>query len=107
MPILGYRKVIEGDITAGHCSENKYQPRTWTTLGNFDCEFDKSLCTEVGQTTYDDGDSTTDRMCGCNYTDGYAFLQEPKHMCYCVTSEEDCTCYKKTCPENYVLNQGM
>ena len=48
---------------------------------------------------YTDKDTT----CRCDYTKGYTFVTRPKHICYCVPTEEDCSCYRPICAN---INQG-
>ncbi|CAG2237453.1 unnamed protein product [Mytilus edulis] len=44
-----------------------------------------------------------DSACRCDHIKGYAFVNNPKERCYCIPSDEDCTCYKKFCPPSYIL----
>ena len=103
---VGYRRVFSGGTTRFPCSPDKFQPFMYSTNGNYECVYKKSTCNEIGQIIYDDGTTTSDRRCRCNYTAGYVFLQEPEHLCYCEPVKEDCSCVKKTCPVNHILDPG-
>lgn len=50
--------------------------------------------------------TSKDTTCRCDYTRGYSFVLQPKHITNCVPSEEDCSCYIKPCPHGYILNTG-
>lgn len=79
------------------CNHRRYQPIVFTTFGNSECILLKSNCNEEGQTAYSNGSSSTDIACGCDYSQGYSFVIKPKHSCFCIPSEEDCTCFKVKC----------
>ncbi|XP_052076822.1 uncharacterized protein LOC127714830 [Mytilus californianus] len=51
----------------------------------------------------DIGSPSGDSVCRCDHTRGFAFLSDPNRHCYCTPSNEDCTCYKKSCPLNHTL----
>lgn len=74
--------------------------------GNSKCVFLKSICTEDGQILYSDGTTKTDVTCRCDYSRGYAYVNIPKHTCYCDPLSEDCSCYKKSCGDNEELTAG-
>ena len=78
-------------INVGDCSNNRYQPLKFTTNGNSDCVFLKSFCEEEGQVIANNGTSSTDRSCRCDYTRGYVYVTPPSDICSCVPSSEDCT----------------
>ncbi|VDI74012.1 Hypothetical predicted protein, partial [Mytilus galloprovincialis] len=95
----GRKHVLRGGLDADICSASRYQPwpMTFYTNSSTDCVFAKSTCNEEGQVVYDKGNRNIDTTCGCDYTRGYVFLVKPRHSCFCVPSEEDCSCYLKTC----------
>lgn len=72
-----------------------------------DCVYSKSLCNEEGQTAYEDDSSKDDRTCRCDYTRNYSFVKIPRHVCYCLPTEEDCSCNIKSCPRNFTLSTGI
>ena len=69
--------------------------------------YQKSQCNEEGQIVYSNGSAKEDRTCTCDYRAGYAFLREPAGKCFCSPSVEDCSCYKKTCTDQSLLNKGI
>ncbi|CAC5390359.1 unnamed protein product [Mytilus coruscus] len=103
--IFPYRKkknVLRGGLDADICSSERYQPwpiKFYTNIST-NCIFLKSVCNEEGQVVYGEGNRNTDTTCRCDYTSGYNFLVKPRHICFCVPSEEDCSCYLKTCPDS-------
>ncbi|CAC5424761.1 unnamed protein product [Mytilus coruscus] len=68
-----------------------------------DCIFAKSLCSEEGQIVYEDGSTKDDTTCRCDYTRNYSFIKTPRHFCFCIPTEEDCSCYIQSCPVNLTL----
>lgn len=103
-PVLfgkGYKAIIRGNIDRERCSDKRYQPYPFNTLRNIKCVFIKSFCNEEGQVTVKNGLAFEDRVCNCDYSKGYAFTLTPRKLIYCIPSEEDCSCYKKSCPEEY------
>lgn len=50
--------------------------------------------------------ASEDTTCRCDYDRGYSFLSQPKHITYCIPSKEDCSCYRKQCPDGHMLNAG-
>lgn len=100
----GRKHVLRGGLDADVCSSNRYQPWPITFYSNAstNCIFLKSRCNEEGQIVYDEGSRNMDNTCVCDYTSGYDFLVKPRHPCFCVPSEEDCSCYLKTCPDSSV-----
>ncbi|XP_076089957.1 uncharacterized protein LOC143061987 [Mytilus galloprovincialis] len=93
------RAVLRGGIDAEVCSVERFQPfpiRFYTNVST-NCIFFKSFCNEDGQVVYDHGNRNTDTTCRCDYRRGYTFLVSPKNPCFCKPSQEDCSCYLKTC----------
>ncbi|CAC5377251.1 unnamed protein product [Mytilus coruscus] len=86
------------------CSFNRYQPFMFWTNGSSECTFKKSLCSGKGQVIVTDKLTRKDTTCRCDYRRGYSFVLQPKHITYCVPSEEDCSCYNKQCLGGYILN---
>ena len=106
--ITGSKRVYARNFNRAPCRDTRYQPIKFVTNGNSDCIFRKSLCTEEGQTLFEAGTTRTDSTCRCDYTQGYAFLSEPRNKCYCRPSEEDCSCYLKKCQGGrYYLSAGI
>lgn len=104
--IAGYKYVLRGQPDFTPCSTDRYQPNTlWSNASN-QCIFKKSQCIENGQCLYQNRTSDFDRSCRCDYSRGYAFVAKPKNVCFCIPSEEDCSCFKKFCPQNEVLTPG-
>ena len=68
--------------------------------------YEKSLCNEEGQIVFKNGTKISDRTCRCDYSRGYDFVVKPKDGCECIPSEEDCSCYHKTCQTGFILSPG-
>ncbi|VDI00546.1 Hypothetical predicted protein, partial [Mytilus galloprovincialis] len=101
----GSKRVFAGDFSRGYCVKQRFQPFVFWTNGSVsDCIFVKSICSEEGQVVYQNNSSKDDRTCRCNYKKSYAFIQKPRNDCYCIPTEEECSCYIKSCPENYTLS---
>ncbi|XP_052057776.1 uncharacterized protein LOC127698382 isoform X2 [Mytilus californianus] len=110
----GFRPTREGGLNQGHCSVDRYQPFFIESNLTFQCIYEKSTCIEEGQKIYSNGSIYEDRSCFCDFENGYAFVNKTSNKTHCVPSKEDCTCYKKICPENsaflntgYICIQGM
>ncbi|XP_052075798.1 uncharacterized protein LOC127713869, partial [Mytilus californianus] len=95
---------INGTLQGAPCENDFYQPFKFLSSGNSRCAYKKSYCNEEGQVIYGNGTQITDSVCRCDYTRGFNFIIRPKHRCYCVPSDEDCSCYSKICPYNYILS---
>ncbi|VDI51969.1 Hypothetical predicted protein [Mytilus galloprovincialis] len=95
------KHVLRGGLDADICSSERYQPWpiTFYTNVSTDCIFLKSACNEEGLVVYDNGNRNTDITCRCDYTRGYDFIVKPRNRCFCVPSEEDCSCHLKMCPK--------
>ncbi|XP_071124059.1 uncharacterized protein [Mytilus edulis] len=100
----GYEFVIRGELDDKECDKDRYQPIKLTTAGHSRCMFDKSKCSEEGQLVYDNGTIISDRLCRCDYTHSYSFVNASKNNCFCDPSTEDCSCYKMNCPDKLVLS---
>ncbi|CAG2208090.1 unnamed protein product [Mytilus edulis] len=61
------------------------------------------MCSEEGQIIFNNGTFRDDRSCRCNFKKGFALNITTQHPCQCIPSKEDCSCYKKHCPTDYVL----
>lgn len=66
-----------------------------------------SKCGEPGQVAFSDGNASTDTACLCNFKEEWAFVSKPINGCSCLPSENDCSCYRKRCPDGYVLSPGI
>lgn len=95
--ISGTKLVLQPSLNLAECNTGKYQPFLFNTHGNSKCVFSKSKCNGDGQTVYSNGSLTNDIACGCDYSHGYAFVSKPKKSCFCIPSEEDCTCFRVEC----------
>lgn len=88
------------------CSLWRYQPfKLWSNELSR-CVFAKSGCNELGQIMYDMDSALSDNVCWCDHAEGFSFLYVPKNHCYCIPTQEDCTCYKKMSSEDHVLTAG-
>ncbi|CAC5363062.1 unnamed protein product [Mytilus coruscus] len=85
------------------CDTLRYQPFKFWSQQLSQCVFAKSRCNEAGQIMLNFGSTFGDSACRCDHTQGYAFVHSHKEHCYCIPSNEDCTCYKKLCPSSYIL----
>ncbi|CAC5383047.1 unnamed protein product [Mytilus coruscus] len=99
----GNKYVLRGRPDFTPCAIDRYQPiRLWSNVSS-QCIYKKSKCIGNGQFLYKNGTEELDTSCRCDYTRGYDFINKPRNACFCVPSEEDCSCYKKNCPQNGVL----
>lgn len=93
----GTKIVILGNFDSKYCFESRYQPfKYWTNVSS-DCIFLRSKCKEEGQVMYSTGPDH-DTTCRCDHTKGYDFITKPHNLCFCIPSQEDCSCYKRNCP---------
>ncbi|CAC5420427.1 unnamed protein product [Mytilus coruscus] len=99
----GFKLVIRGKLDRERCEKERYQPFIFRTERNTNCVFSKSNCTEEGQIISDIEDSSSDQKCRCDYTRGFDFVAVPKSLCYCTPSEEDCSCYLRSCAKHQVF----
>lgn len=99
--IRGLREHIDYE----KCPPERYQPKLVMSNDYYQCQFRKSGCSEEGQLKYNMAETTTnDTKCGCDYTRGYAFVGKPRNTCYCIPSEEDCSCYLNKCKKEQKLD---
>ncbi|CAC5376415.1 TTN [Mytilus coruscus] len=101
----GYNTILRGGIDGVPCSTNNYQPFSHSSNTGGSCAIVKTSCNDEGQLLYDDGSSTTDRSCRCDYRVGYDYVTVPSNKCFCKPAIEDCSCYMKYCDVNQVLTQ--
>ncbi|VDI63074.1 Hypothetical predicted protein, partial [Mytilus galloprovincialis] len=99
----GYKYVFQPNLNRAACSGNRYQPFIFETVGYSDCTYQKSLCSSLGQETYENGDTTVDRQCICDTDRGYTFVKNSKNQCYCNPSTGDCSCYLGIKPYNKTI----
>lgn len=105
--LLGKRYVISGERDNDNCIDLRYQPlKLWSNQSG-ECEFLKNECNEIGQVIVSNGSTTKDRLCRCNYNNGYDFVVKPINGCFCIPSQEDCSCYRKKCSSGENLTSGM
>ncbi|XP_063399025.1 uncharacterized protein LOC134683643 [Mytilus trossulus] len=105
-PKSGFKRVLRPAFDSELCSSKRYQPFHFNTTGHNVCVFDKSVCSEEGQLAYDTGTTIKDRTCRCDYTRGYVFIMKPNQTggCFCIPSEEDCSCTLKKCEKDFILS---
>lgn len=103
---IGLKYVITGILRNVVCSDGRYQPIKFWANQNNDCLYSKSQCNGIGQVVYDNRSTIYDATCSCDYIRGYAFVSEPRNKCFCTSSEEDCSCYIKQCPNYTILSPG-
>ncbi|CAC5389978.1 unnamed protein product [Mytilus coruscus] len=104
----GSKRIYAGDFSRGDCIKQRFHPFIFWTNGSVsDCIYAKSICGEEGQVVYRDNSSKDDRTCRCDYENNYSFIRTPRNFCYCLPSEEDCSCYIKSCPVNHTLSAGI
>lgn len=104
---LGYRVTLRTNLHAEACPHNLYQPFVFFTNRASNCELKYSFCSGKGQVVSNNGTTSTDRQCRCNYANGYSYVIKPKNVCSCIPSEEDCSCFRKICSKNHILSPGM
>ncbi|CAC5359857.1 unnamed protein product [Mytilus coruscus] len=97
----------QGTIQGANCRNDFYQPFKFWTNESHSCVLTKSYCNEEGQVVYRNETTKEDRSCRCDDTRGFDFIIRPKHRCYCIPSEEDCSCHLKIWPSYYNFSQGM
>ncbi|CAC5418342.1 unnamed protein product [Mytilus coruscus] len=107
--------ILEVDLFELRCPENlqrHLRVKSFCNASSHDsyaCLFDehtdvfKESCT-AQPSFVNDPSTTQDNNCRCDHIDSYAFLIQPRNKCYCIPSEEDCTCFRKKCPENSSLS---
>lgn len=98
----GFRQYIDYES----CPIDRYQPFLFWSNEDHQCNMLKSLCSEEGQVPCDNGTTTSDKRCNCDTASGYDFAVPPKNKCFCVPSEEDCSCRRKSCNETNRQNTG-
>ncbi|XP_052086073.1 uncharacterized protein LOC127723463 isoform X2 [Mytilus californianus] len=94
---IGSKLVFQPLFNLAECNAERFQPFVFTTHGHSECIFRKSKCVEEGQVIFNNGSSSNDVACRCDYTKGYAFVTRPKNICFCIPFEEDCSCLRVTC----------
>lgn len=97
LKIAGTKLVFQPFFNNAKCRYNRYQPFTFSTDGTSRCVYQKSFCNEEGQFVFQNGSFRNDTICGCNSSKGFYFVTKPNNVCYCLPSEEDCSCYKPSC----------
>ncbi|CAC5398637.1 unnamed protein product [Mytilus coruscus] len=102
----GLKYVITGTFRNVVCSDGRYQPIRFWSNRDTDCLFSKTKCSEIGQLMHDNKSTENDATCRCDYTNGYAFVSQPINRCFCIPSQEDCSCYNKQCPDRSILSPG-
>ena len=79
------------------CPLERYQPFPYNTNEINECIYLKSNCTEEGQIISDNGTTSRDSGCRCDYTKGYTYVSPPINPCNCHPVLEDCSCYAMKC----------
>ncbi|XP_076108934.1 uncharacterized protein LOC143076921 [Mytilus galloprovincialis] len=96
---IGSKLVFQPLFNLAKCNVERFQPIVFTTHGNSKCILRKSECSEEGQVVYSNESSSIDTVCRCDYTRGYAHVSKPQNRCFCIPSEEDCSCFKVECTQ--------
>ncbi|CAC5392570.1 unnamed protein product [Mytilus coruscus] len=102
----GFRYILTPDLNQVPCTASRYQPFTFTTNGNSQCVLSKSVCNASGQILANNGSSSTDISCRCDYRRNYDYIIPPKNPCSCKPAEEDCSCYIRKCEDDKVMIAG-
>lgn len=103
---LGNYPVFRGRyIDYETCPTTSYQPFLFRSNERNKCTYMKSKCSSDGQVDVNDGNTTSDNACRCDYIRGFAYVIKPTNQCACIPSKEDCSCYLKRCVKGQ-LNQG-
>lgn len=84
-------------IHYGKCPNHLYQPIPVKSYEISDCEYKKSSCNGIGQVLRDNGNSTDDSTCECDYKKGY--VNNGDGECYCQYSMSE--------NNDQELNEGM
>ncbi|CAC5408763.1 unnamed protein product [Mytilus coruscus] len=101
----GSKRIFAGDFSRGICSQKRFQPFIfWTNASINDCIYSKSKCSEEGQIVYNDNSTKDDIACRCDNKKGYSFITTPRNLCFCIPTEEDCSCHVKSCSINMTLS---
>lgn len=103
---LGYKVTLRTNLHAGVCADTLYQPFIFFTNKSSNCELKRLFCSEEGQIVSSNGTTSRDRECRCNYAHGYTYVTQPKNICSCIPTEEDCSCYRKKCSKTNILSPG-
>lgn len=105
--ILGFRAVLSGNLDVEKFSETYFAPFMYWSNDSVECPYQKSVCAEEGQVILDNGSEEEDVKYFCDYKQGYEYIFKPKHDCYCSSTDEDCTCYRKRCKdEGSIITSG-
>ncbi|XP_076095652.1 uncharacterized protein LOC143066726 [Mytilus galloprovincialis] len=99
----GSKYILKPDLDQVPCAASQYQPFPFTTDGNSQCIFGKSLCKSSGQILAKNENSSTDASCRCDYRHNYDYVIPPKDPCLCKPAEEDCSCYIRKCENDKIM----
>ncbi|XP_076071558.1 uncharacterized protein LOC143042939 [Mytilus galloprovincialis] len=100
----GEKYVITGRLRNVDCSSERYQPfPLWANVSGV-CLFRKTPCEEEGQVVFNSGNLISDGACRCDFSKGYKFIQQPKQKCFCIPSDEDCSCHISQCDDGLNLS---
>lgn len=106
--VTGSKRIYVGDFSRGECKQDRFQPfKFYTNESMTDCYYAKSNCSDEGQIMQTENSSKEDRGCRCNHEKNYSFIKTPRNVCFCIPTEEDCSCYIKSCPVNQTLSAGI
>ncbi|CAC5425518.1 unnamed protein product [Mytilus coruscus] len=101
--VFGRKYVLKPNPTEVDCFPRRYQPFTFSSVGNNQCVFSKSFCQAKGLTAASNGTTINDRTCRCDYRRNYDYIIRPKDPCSCKPAEEDCSCYIRKCEDGKVM----
>ena len=99
-------------IYTEECPSNRYQPIPKNSSEIYQCEYEKSVCDEEGEVKCDDGSTTTDRQCRCDYKQGwianiYAFINTNNRTCYFPRQVHRGCDKPNDCTKDQELDPGM
>ncbi|CAC5400773.1 unnamed protein product [Mytilus coruscus] len=103
----GSRRIFARHFSRLECIQQRFQPIIfWTNESMSDCIYAKSICSEEGQIVYKYDSTKDDTTCRCDYKNNFSFIKTPRNFCFCIPTEEDCSCFIKSCPVNQTLSAG-
>lgn len=103
---VGTKCVLRGNPDSEECVSARFQPFVFSTDGNSDCIYRKSLCEGKGLLIHHNGSSKDNRKCRCDIDCGYSFVSSPEDNSFCIPFQEDCSCLKNTSDESFIHFTG-
>ncbi|XP_052077357.1 uncharacterized protein LOC127715362 [Mytilus californianus] len=99
---LGTKCVLRGNLDSEECVSERFQPFVFSTEGNSDCIYKKSLCEGKGLVFHHNGSTKDNRKCRCDNDCGYSLVSSPEDNSFCIPFQEDCSCLKNTSDESFI-----